>query len=167
MEEHVSFWASSFVWRDAVLVAVLAGAVCAYLGVFIVLKRMVFVSAALSSMSGVGVACAFYLASVFGVAPHFAPLWLDPRLFALLFAALGAVFFSFNLGHRRISGETAIGLGYIVASALVIVILNTARVRQEAHEIDDLLYGSSVAVSRAQVWVTFITVSAVLAIHAF
>ena len=72
MEEHLSFWASFMheAWiRDAVIVAMLAGAVCAYVGVFIVLKRMVFVSAALSSMSGVGVASAFYLASVFGVAP--------------------------------------------------------------------------------------------------
>src|SRR5439155_25552128 len=90
MEEHVSFWSSYLLWRDPVIVAMLAAAVCAYCGVFIVLKRVVFVSAALSSMSGVGVACAFYLASVFGIAPHAAPLWLDPRLFALVFAALGA-----------------------------------------------------------------------------
>jgi len=168
MEEHLSFWTSLLhePWvRDAVLVAMMAGAVCAYVGVFIVLKRMVFVSAALSSMSGVGVACAFYLASVFGVAPHAAPLWLDPRLFALLFAALGAIFFSFNLGHRRISGETAIGLGYIIASALVIVVLNSPLVQQEAHEINDLLYGNTVAVSTAQVWITFATVSVVLLIH--
>ena len=167
MSEHVSFWASWVLIRDPLIVAILAAGVCAYVGVFIVLKRVVFVSAALSSMSGVGVACAFYLASVFGIAPHEAPLWLDPRLFAFVFAALGAIFFSFNLGHRRISGETAIGLGYIIASALVIVVLNSPRVQQEAHEINDLLYGNAVAVSTAQVWVTFAMFSAVMLIHAF
>ncbi|HJZ84186.1 MAG TPA: metal ABC transporter permease [Polyangia bacterium] len=164
--ESVSFWSSYLLWRDAVVVAVLAGVLCAYLGVFIVLKRMVFVSAALSSISSVGVAVAFLLASVFGVAPHDPPLLLSPRLYALGFAALGAIIFSFNLGHRRISGESAIGLGYIIASALVIVVLNSPRVAQEAHEINDLLYGNAVAQSTAMVWWTAATFVVVLMAHA-
>src|SRR5215831_10091970 len=147
--DGVSFFGSFLIWRDAMIVAILAGAVCAYLGVFIVLKRIVFVSAALSSMSSVGVALSFYLASVFAIEPHEPPLWLSPRLYALGFAALGAIIFSFNLGHRRISGDSSIGLGYIIASALVIVLLNSPRVAQEAHEINDLLYGNAVAQSTA------------------
>ena len=166
MPDTVSFWDSYILWRDPMIVALLAAILCAYLGVFIVLKRVVFVSAALSSMSGVGVTMAFLLASVFGVAPHAPPLWLDPRLFALVFAAIGAVLFSFNLGHRRISGESAIGLGYIIASALVIVILNSPRVAQEAHEINDLLYGNSVAVKTQMVYVTGAVFAIVLLIHA-
>jgi zinc transport system permease protein len=166
MEEHVPFFSSFLLWRDPVVGAVLSAMMCAYVGVFIVLRRVVFVSAALSSMSGVGVAVAFYLASVLGIAPHAAPPWLDPRLFALGFAAMGALFFSFNLGHRRISGETAIGLGYIVASALVIVVLNSPRVQQEAHEINDLLYGTSVTLTVQQVWVVFGTFCTVMLIHA-
>jgi zinc transport system permease protein len=160
-----SFLESYLLWRDFLVVAVLAAALCAYLGVFIVLKRIVFVSAALSSMSGVGVAVAFFLASLAGIAPHAAPLWLDPRLYALAFAALGAVFFSFNLGHRRISGESAIGLGYIIASAGVILVLNSPRVGQEAHEINDLLYGNSVTASTTQLWVTVATFVVVMLLH--
>jgi zinc transport system permease protein len=145
--EGVSFWQSYVLWRDPVLVTVLAAALCSYLGVYIVLKRVVFVSAALSSISSVGVAMAFFLASVFHTAPHGVPWWLDPRVYALAFAVIGAVGFSFQLGGRRISGESTIGLGYIIASALVILVLNSPRVAQEAHEINDLLYGNSVAVS--------------------
>jgi zinc transport system permease protein len=166
MEEQVHFWSSYLLWRDPVVVALMAATVCAYLGVFIVLKRIVFVSAALSSMSGVGVVCAFYLASICGVAPHGAPALLDPRLYALGFAAIGALLFSANLGHRRISGESAVGLGYIIASALVIVILNSPRVQQEAHEIGDLLYGNSVAVSTRQVWATSGMFLVVMVVHA-
>src|SRR5690348_569922 len=78
-----SFWASYDLWRDAVIVATLSAVLCSFVGVFIVLKRIVFVSAALSQMSGVGIALAFYLASVFGVAPHDAPRWLDPLWYSL------------------------------------------------------------------------------------
>jgi zinc transport system permease protein len=163
--DSVSFWESHLIWRDAMIVSVLAAAMCSFVGVFIVLKRVVFVSAALSSMSGVGVAVSFWLASLLGIAPHAAPFWLDPRLYALGFAVLGALLFSFNLGHRRISGESAIGLGYIIASALVIVVLNSPRVAQEAHEINDLLYGNSVTVSTQTLWVTVATFLVVAVIH--
>jgi zinc transport system permease protein len=164
--DSVSFWDSYLLWRDPMIVSVLASVLCAYLGVFIVLRRVVFVSAALSSMSGVGVAVAFFLASVASIAPHAPPIGLDPRLYALGFAVLGAIGFSFNLGHRRIATETAIGLGYIIASAMVIVVLNSPRVAQEAHEINDLLYGNSVAVKTEMVYIMTGTFVVVLAIHA-
>ena len=104
----------------------------------------------MSQMSGVGVALAFFLCSVVGVDPHHAPLWLHPLWYAIAFAALGAALFSFNLGHRRLAGETVVGLGYLVAAACVILILNSPRVTQEAHEVNDLLYGNAVAVPPEQ-----------------
>ena len=164
--EQVSFWESFTLWRDPMIVAIVSAAMLAYLGVFIVLKRVVFVSAALSAMSGVGVAVSFFLASLLQIPPHAAPAWLDPHLYALGAAALGASFFSYNLGHRRISGESAIGLGYIIASALVILVLQSPRVAQEAHEINDLLYGNTVAVSTHMLWVTTATFGGVVAVHA-
>ncbi|MDB4967555.1 MAG: Zinc transporter, inner rane permease protein ZnuB [Myxococcales bacterium] len=146
----VGFWESYFLWRDPLLVAVIAAALCAFVGVYIVLKRIVFVSAAMSQASGVGVALAFLLCSVMGIDPHHAPLWLHPLWYATAFAALVAALFSFNLGHRRLAGETVVGLGYLVAAAGVILILNSPRVTQEAHEVNDLLYGNAVAVPPEQ-----------------
>jgi zinc transport system permease protein len=147
------FWESYFLWRDPVAVAVIAAALCAFVGVYIVLKRVVFVSAAMSQMSGLGVALVFFLCSVVGVDPHHAPLWLHPLWYATAFAGLGAALFSFNLGHRRLAGETVVGLAYLIAAASVILILNSPRVTQEAHEVNDLLYGNAVAVSKAQLWI--------------
>jgi zinc transport system permease protein len=164
---EVGFWESYFLWRDPLTVAVIAAALCAFVGVYIVLKRVVFVSAAMSQMSGVGVALAFFLCSVMGVDPHHAPLWLHPLWYATAFAGLGAALFSFNLGHRRLAGETVVGLGYLIAAACVILILNSPRVTQEAHEVNDLLYGNAVAVPPEQLWIMAGAAVAVALVHGF
>ena len=70
MSGFADFWAGRDLWRDPMIAGVLAGAVLGYIGVFVVLKRMVFVSAALSEISGVGVAFAFWLGAVLGIDPH-------------------------------------------------------------------------------------------------
>jgi zinc transport system permease protein len=162
----VGFFASYILWRDPMIVALLAGSLCAFLGVFIVLKRVVFVSAALSQLSGVGVAIFFWLAAVVGIDAHSPPWFANPIWFALAFALGGAALFSLNLGHRRLSGESVIGLAYLVASSLVLLILNSPRIAQEAHEINDLLYGNAVAVPPAQIIIMAVTAAAVFGIHA-
>jgi zinc transport system permease protein len=149
----VGFWESWFLWRDPLAVAVIAAALCSFVGVYIVLKRIVFVSAAMSQMSGVGVALAFFMCGVFNVDPHHAPFYLHPVPWAIIAAALVARVFSGNLGNRRLSGETVIGLAYLVAAACVIMILNSPRVTQEAHEVNDLLYGNAVAVPPEQLYI--------------
>jgi zinc transport system permease protein len=162
---EAGFWESYFLWRDPLSVAVIAAALCSFVGVYIVLKRVVFVSAAMSQMSGVGVVCAFYLCAVTHVDPHHAPLWLHPLWYATAFAALGAALFSFNLGHRRLAGETVVGLGYLIAAACVILVLNSPRVTQEAHEVNDLLYGNAVAVPPEQLPIMAGAAFAVLLVH--
>src|SRR5205814_894325 len=87
------FWAGSELWREPLLAGVLAAALLSYLGVFVVLRRMVFVSAALSEISGVGVATAFYVGAVAGIDPHShgaLPILLEPVWFSLLFVSYGA-----------------------------------------------------------------------------
>jgi zinc transport system permease protein len=163
---EIGFWESWFLWRDPLSVAVIAAALCAFVGVFIVLQRLVFVSAALSQMSGVGVALAFYLASVMGVDPHHAPVYLHPLWYSSAFAAFGAMLFSFNLGHRRFSGDAVVGVGYLVAAASMLLVLNSPRVTQEAHEVNDLLYGNAVAVPPAQLWIMGGTLVVVGVVHA-
>jgi ABC-type Mn2+/Zn2+ transport system permease subunit len=150
---EAGFWESWFLWRDPLAVAIIAAALCSFVGVYIVLKRIVFVSAAMSQMSGVGVALAFFLCGLFNLDPHHAPFYLHPVPWAILAAALVARVFSGNLGNRRLSGETVIGLAYLVAAACVILILNSQRVTQEAHEVNDLLYGNAVAVPPEQLYI--------------
>ena len=162
----VGFFAAFGLWRNPMIVALLSAGLCAFVGVFIVLKRVVFVSAALSQLSGIGVALFFWLAALVGLDAHNPPLWANPTWFALLFAVLGSALFSLNLEHRRLSGERVIGLGYLVASSLVLVVLNSPRIAQEAHEVNDLLYGNAVAVAPEQIWIMASVAAAVFATHA-
>lgn len=159
------FLESAFLWREPLCVAMLAALLCAWVGVFIVLRRMVFVSAALSQVSGVGVAAAFFLASLLGHDPHAPPLWASPVVLAALFAAVAAALFSLHLARRRLASETVVAIGYLVAAASVIVILNSPRVSEEAHEVNDLLYGNAVAVPPGTLLLMGVTTVVVLAFH--
>jgi len=163
------FWAGRELWREPLLAGVLAAALLSYLGVFVVLRRMVFVSAALSEISGVGVATAFYVGSVAGIDPHThgaIPLLLEPVWFSLLFACVAAALFSLRPGHRKLAPETIVGLGYIVASALVLAILNSPRIAQEAHAVGDILFGNAVTVPRSQIYALAAAGAAAILAHA-
>jgi zinc transport system permease protein len=149
------FWAGRDLWMEPMIAGVLAGAILGYIGVFIVLKRMVFVSAALSEISGVGVAFAFYVGALAGIDPHAhsaLPILLEPTWFSLLFACLAALVFSLRPGHRKLASETIVGLGYIISSALVLAILNSPRIAQEAHAVGDILFGNAVVVPIQQIY---------------
>jgi len=164
------FWAGRELWREPLFAGVLAAALLSYLGVFVVLKRMVFVSAALSEISGVGVAFAFYVSSVAGIDPHTHhsgfPILLDPTWLSLLFACLAGVLFSLRPGHRKLAPETIVGVGYIAASALVLAILNSPRIAQEAHAVGDILFGNAVTVPRSQIMALLAVGACGLGIHA-
>ena len=166
MDTVPPFLEYSALWREPLAVAAIAATLCAFVGVFIVLRRMVFVSAALSQISGVGVAAAFYLASVFGHDPHAAPVWLNPLVIASAFACIGAALFSLHLARRRLASETAVAIGYLLAAASVIVILNSPRVTEETHEVNDLLYGNAVAVPPGTLAIMAGTAVVLLLVHA-
>ena len=169
MSGFADFWAGRDLWREPMIAGVLAGAVLGYIGVFVVLKRMVFVSAALSEISGVGVAFAFWLGAVLGIDPHAhatIPLLLEPTWFSLVFACLAAALFSLRPGHRKLATETIVGLGYIISSALVLAILNSPRIAQEAHAVGDILFGNAVTVPRKQIEALFSAALAAVVVHA-
>jgi zinc transport system permease protein len=165
----LDFWSGRDLWLLPLLAGVLAAGLLSYLGVFIVLKRMVFVSAALSEISGVGVAFAFYVGALTGIDPHShsaVPLLLDPTWFSLLFACGAAALFSLRPGHRKLQPETIVGLGYITASALVLAILNSPRIAQEAHAVGDILFGNAVTVPLPQIVALGAAGVAALFVHA-
>ena len=109
MSAFADFWAGRELWREPLFAGVLAAGLLSYLGVFVVLRRMVFVSAALSEISGVGVATAFYVGAVAGIDPHShgaLPILLEPVWFSLVFACVAAALFSLRPGHRKLAPET-------------------------------------------------------------
>jgi zinc transport system permease protein len=145
----MSFWEARFLWQEPMLATVLGAALLGYLGFFVVLRRIAFMSAALSQVSGLGVAVAFWLGSFAGISPHEAtPWWLSPVTWAFLFAALGAAAMSLPSRSRRVTPESVVALAYLASSALVMVVLSSPRIAQEAHEVGDLLFGNAVVVKR-------------------
>ena len=144
----MSFWDARFLWQEPMLAAVLGAALCGYLGFFVVLRRIAFMSAALSQVSGLGVAMAFWVGSFAEVTPHQegTPWYASPALYAILFAVLGAVTMALPSRSKRVSPEAMVALAYLASSASVIVVLNSPRIAQEAHEIGDLLFGNAVVV---------------------
>ena len=65
------FWDAYELFRDPMLCALIAGGVLGFLSVYVVLRRMVFVSAAVTQSAGLGVALAFFAEIHLGL--HVAP----------------------------------------------------------------------------------------------
>ncbi|MCC6443800.1 MAG: metal ABC transporter permease [Armatimonadetes bacterium] len=132
------FWETiqaPFVHR-ALIAGISVGGICAFLAVYVVLKRIVFVGAALAQVSAAGVAMGFLLGQ-------------SPLLFSIL-ATLGAVV-CFSLQHRErmIPRESLIGAAYgIAAAASVIFILKSPQGEDEARK---LLEGDILTVTAGQI----------------
>ncbi|MFQ5647128.1 MAG: metal ABC transporter permease [bacterium] len=97
--------------QHAFLAGMLITALCAYLGVFILYKRIVFVGVALAELSALGV--------VLGVS-----FGLDHHLSSLLFTMGGIIYFGFFQKESRVSRESVIGLIYALAAALTVLALS-------------------------------------------
>jgi zinc transport system permease protein len=164
----IGFFDAYFLWRNAMAAAVVAAAVCGYLGIFIVLRRMVFVSAALSQVSGLGVASSFFVGSFLGVDPHgeHVPWYISPVFLALVLSCAAAVLFAVRSVRRRANPETLVALAYLAASAAVVLVLSSPRIVQEAHEVGELLFGSAVAVREQNLAALVIAALLVAVAHA-
>ncbi|MFL5321378.1 MAG: metal ABC transporter permease, partial [Myxococcaceae bacterium] len=142
---------------------VLAGLLCGLLGVFVVLRRVAFVSAALGQISGLGIAIGFVIGGAFGVDPHQAtPVYLDPVVMALLLTGGVSMLMALTTRIQRTSPESSVAFAYLSAAALALIVLASPSIVQEAHEVNDLLFGSTVAVRQEHLIelaiVTFIVV---------
>ena len=125
-------------FRDAVYAAGIAGAVLGFLSVYVVLRRMVFVSAAITQGAGLGVALSFYVAIRFG--------WsIGPSTGATLLSLAIAAIASRDWQRIRMSREMVLGLAFACASGLAVVV--GAKITQEAHDIQSILFGTAVVVA--------------------
>lgn len=150
--EFVTGWELG-IYRDPVLAGATVGLVLGVLGVFIVLRRAVFVTAAVSQASGLGVALAFYAASHLG--------WQVPAgLSALAMAALTAGWLALRAPGTRLPRESWLGFAYLGCSAAAVLVGD--RITQEAHDIAAILFGTAVLVRRSDLWLIVIVGAFVL-----
>lgn len=130
------FLGDSFM-RTALVAGLIVGGVCAYMGVHVVLRRIIFVGAALAQISSAGVGLALLTN-------------LNPSVMALLLTLGGVGAFSAQSRNRRAGQESLIGVGYAVASALAVLFV--AKSEQGEGHLLDVLSGNILTVDPAQLW---------------
>ncbi|MBI3770635.1 MAG: metal ABC transporter permease [Deltaproteobacteria bacterium] len=144
----IEMLAQSFV-RYAVIASVLAGAVSAYLGVYVLLRRIVFVGIAIAQIATLGVAVG-----------HLLGLHQAEAAFGL--SLVGVTFFAL---HRqgRIPRESAIGVAYAAASAFTILCVS----KNPFGEMDvlSLVFGNVLGVTEVQLYVLGALAAALLVLH--
>lgn len=165
MSETLNLLQEKFV-QDALVAALVVGLVCSYLGVFVVLKRIVFVGAALSEMASLGAALAFTAPAVwiFNTLIHAIPILhpLDhfrPLVFALATMLVSVVFFSQNLLGRRVPREALIGTAFAGAIGLTLLVLSKVQ-NQGQHELD-MLRGNIIGVPQQEIVELVITAAVI------
>ena len=132
------FAAAFLLFREAILAAVVAGLVLGWLGVHVVLRRMVFLTATLTQTAGLGVALAFWLGIVLGGA-------VPPVLGALAASLVVAGLLSLNPERLGVSREAVMALLWLLAGGLAVLVGDC--IAQEAHDIDAILLGTVVLVT--------------------
>jgi ABC-type Mn2+/Zn2+ transport system permease subunit len=164
MESLYQILSPDFLLRNSVYTSVLVGFACPLVGVFLVMRRLVFMGVALPQISSTGVAVALSL-----------PLWLGVKLadhgshsaHALAFA--GSIIFSLvailvlAALERRGRGqpEGRLGATYVVAAALGILLLS----KNPYGEIGwlDMLKGEVITISNFDFALTGATLAIVIA----
>jgi zinc transport system permease protein len=158
------FFESFALWRDAVAAAAISGAALGFLGVWVVLKRMVYVPLALTQVSSAGVIAAFLLpaglAGALGEHPGGAGS-CDPAGFALLFPRAAAAL----CARARRESVNGVAVAYLVSAAAVLLL--GGFVRQDLHDINGVLFGSAVLVETRQVFYLLAAGLLVAFVHAF
>jgi ABC-type Mn2+/Zn2+ transport system permease subunit len=153
---------AALLFKDALYGSLVLAVVCAALGVYVVLRRIVFVGAAVAELSSMGIALALWLGGMgwlSGAVAH-------PLAFALLFALAGALFFGLGGGQRAgVPPDATIGVTYAVAAAAGILLIAKAK-SGEAHDI--FLQGNILGITRKDVYLLLgVSVPVLLAHLAF
>lgn len=145
-------------FKDALYGTVVIGLACSVLGVYVVLRRIVFVGAALAQLSSAGIALALWLAGrgwMLGISTH-------PIALALILTVAGALFFGAGHGRGRIPPDATIGVTYAVAAAIGIILISKASTG-EAHDI--FLQGNILGITRFDALVLVGVAIPVLLVH--
>lgn len=146
-------------FREALYGALLIALGCSVLGVYVVLRRIVFVGAALAELSSAGIALAIWLGGmgwVTGIASH-------PLAFSLIFTLVAAAIFGMGGGGRSmVPPDATLGAAYVLAAATAILLIAKSTTG-EAHDI--FLHGNILGITRADTITLAAVTVPVLLVH--
>jgi zinc transport system permease protein len=152
-------WSNLAIFKDAIWVGGLAGALLGAIGVHVVLRRMVFASSAIAQAAALGVALSFWIpalvdptghaaAHAAGPAAHVAPsLLFEPTLWAIAASLLATLVFVANPVHLHLTRESLLGFVFLASGAGAVIVGD--KITQEAHDLAAILFGSAVVVQHS------------------
>jgi zinc transport system permease protein len=117
----------------AVAAGIVISITCSVLGVFTILKRVVFVGVTLSEVAACGIAL--------GMACH-----IQPFLGAVTLTVLAVALLSFPFESHRIPRDAVLGVIFVFTSALAVLVVSESGFG--LHEIKALLYGDLILTSK-------------------
>lgn len=136
--------------RTALLGTTAVGAVCAFLGVYVVLRRIVFVGATLAQISSAGIALGILTG------------W-SPNALSLTFTFGAVLFFAHPSFGRRWPQDTVLGVLFTVSgAAAILLVAHTARGNEE---VVHLLQGNLLALTAGEAWRMAALFGGVLVVH--
>ncbi len=166
----MSIWEALPILQNGIIAAVIAALVCSFLGVYVILKRMVFMTAALSQVSSLGVAVALPLQLWIGgevaTGTQLEPVSLAtvfPIAISILFACAAALLMGSQPTEKRLTRESILGIAYIVPAALALLVLDS--VGGTVHDINNLIFGNTVIVPFEQLSLLVIVGAIVMLVH--
>jgi ABC-type Mn2+/Zn2+ transport system permease subunit len=163
MESLKQILSPDFLLRNSVYTSVLVGFACPLVGVFLVLRRLVFMGVALPQISSTGVAVALSLPVWLGMKTTDAGHHAHTLAFAgsTLFTLAAILLLAFLERRGRGLAEGRLGTAYVVATALSILLLSKNRVAEAGWL--DLLKGEIITISNFDLALTAASLALVLA----
>lgn len=166
----MTFWEALPILQSGIIASVIVSLLAGYLGIYVILKRIVFVSAALSQISSLGIAFFFLGSALLGRGVAAGSLHGDetaifsgPLLSSLLFGCVTASALAVQIGEKKLTRESILGIGYALPAGLVLLILD--KLAAETHDIENILFGNVIFVPERHLWLLAGTLAGVFAIH--
>jgi ABC-type Mn2+/Zn2+ transport system permease subunit len=143
-----------FLLRNSVYISIVLGLTCPLVGVYLVLRRLVFMGVALPQVSSCGIAFALALQG-WGLLPHSHESAGEQNLAFLgstFFTLATILFLSRQARRRNASIEASVGTAYVLAGAWSLLLLVKNPIGE--HGVLDLLKGEIIAISNFQLAMT-------------
>ena len=134
----------------ALVASSLIAVLCAFLGVFVVLRRIVFFSAVLAQVSTAGMALGFLTG-------------LNPTVTGLALTCATVMLFAFAPFGSKVPQDTILGISYVAAFAMSVLIISKAA--QGMEELQHLLQGNILTITTGQIYLLSITFIIIGAMH--
>src|SRR5580698_697983 len=170
-------WANLAIFKDAILAGGLAGALLGFLGVHVVLRRMVFASSAIAQAAALGVALSFWVPAVIDPLGHAAghvagpgghvitsPLF-QPVLWAIAASLLATLVFIANPVRLHLTRESMLGFVFLASGAGAVIVGD--KITQESHDLAAILFGSAVVVQTIDLYLVTAATVVLLGGHLF